>query len=233
VEVGERRCEAAVASSGGEVSSLAASRAPVGRIIRSLAVSGITTSLSLTILAVLTRFDLTSPAVANVVATVAGIAPSFALNRRWAWHRTHRGHLTREVAPFWGYCLLALVLSTIAVARAAAWADAIDVRPGTRTAIILAANVTTFGALWVGQFLLLDKLLFRAPSVALELHDRPFGDVRRDALGAQGSVQRVVAVGEVVLGVGELGDDDEVVVPLADAEVMAEPVVADLGDRRR
>ncbi len=133
----------------------------LGRLIRSLGVSAATTVLSLTILAVLTRFDLASPAVANVIATVAGIGPSFELNRRWAWHRTDRGHLTREVAPFWGYCLLALVLSTIAVARAGAWADAIDVRPGTRTAIILAANVATFGTLWIGQFLLLDKVLFR------------------------------------------------------------------------
>jgi putative flippase GtrA len=195
-------------------------------------VSGTTTVLSLSILAVLTRFDLTSAAVANVVATVAGIGPSFALNRRWAWHRTDRGHLTREVAPFWGYCLFALVLSTIAVARAAAWADAIDVRPGTRTAIILAANVATFGSLWIGQFLLLDKVLFRHDtSVDLELDGRPFGEVRGDALGEQRLEQRVVAVGDVVLGVGEVGHHDEVEVPRVDAEVVAEPVVADLGDR--
>jgi putative flippase GtrA len=203
-------------------------------MVRSLAVSGITTTLSLTILAVLTRFDMASPAKANVIATVAGIGPSFALNRRWAWHRTDRGHLTREVVPFWAYCLLALVLSTIAVARAAAWADAIDVRPGTRTAIILAANVATFGTLWIGQFLLLDKLLFRrAPSVRVELNGRPFGDVGGDALGDQRLVQRVVAVGDVVLGVGELGHHDEVEVPGVDAQIVAEPVVADLGDRSR
>jgi putative flippase GtrA len=206
----------------------------LGRIVRSLAVSGITTTLSLTILAALTRFDLASPAAANVIATVAGIGPSFALNRRWAWHRTDRGHLTREVAPFWGYCLLALVLSTIAVARAGAWADVIDVRPGTRTAIILAANVATFGTLWIGQFLLLDKLLYRrAPSIRLELHGRPLGDVSGDALGDQRLVQRVVAVGDVVLGVGELGHHDEVEVPGVDAQIVAEPVVADLGDRAR
>jgi putative flippase GtrA len=206
----------------------------LGRVVRSLAVSGITTTLSLTILAVLTRFDIASPATANVIATVAGIGPSFALNRRWAWHRTDRGHLTREVAPFWGYCLLALVLSTMAVARAGAWADAIDVRPGTRTAIILAANVATFGMLWIGQFLLLEKLLLgRVRSVGLPLDGCALGDVGGDAVGDQRLVQRVVAVGDVVLGVGELGRHDEIEVARVDAEVVAEPVVADLGDRAR
>jgi putative flippase GtrA len=213
-----------------------------GRVVRSLGVSGVTTVMSLTILAVLTRFDVTSPAAANVIATVAGIGPSFALNRRWAWHRTDRGHVTREVAPFWGYCLLALVLSTIAVARAGAWADAIDVRPGTRTAIILAANVATFGTLWIGQFLLLDRLLFREPgerrcepqwSVRLELDGGAIDDVRRDAVRDERSVQRVVPVGDVVLGVGELGDHHEVEVAFVHAEVVAEPVVPDLGDRAR
>ena len=133
----------------------------IGRIIRSLAVSGVTTVLSLTILALLIRFDVTSPAAANVIATVAGIGPSFALNRRWAWQGRGRGHLTRELAPFWAYSLVSLVLSTLVVARAAEWASSIDASPGLRTVIALVANMATFGALWIGQFLLLDRVLFR------------------------------------------------------------------------
>jgi putative flippase GtrA len=133
----------------------------IGRIIRSLAVSGVTTVLSLSILALFIRFDLTSPAVANVIATVAGIGPSFALNRRWAWQGRGRGHLTRELAPFWAYSLLSLVLSTLVVARAAAWASSIDASPERRTLIALVANMATFGTLWIGQFLLLDRVLFR------------------------------------------------------------------------
>jgi putative flippase GtrA len=133
----------------------------IGRIIRSLAVSGVTTVLSLSILAVLIRFDVTTPAVANVISTVAGIGPSFALNRRWAWQGRGRGHLAREIAPFWAYSLLSLVLSTIAVARATAWATSMAASPELRTAIALAANMATFGALWICQFLLLDRLLFR------------------------------------------------------------------------
>ena len=48
---------------------------------------------------------------------------------------------------------------------------------------------------------------------------RPCG---RDALGDQGPVQRVVAVHDVVVGGGEVGDDDEVEVALVDPQVGAE-----------
>jgi putative flippase GtrA len=218
----------------------------LGRIIRSLAVSGVTTVLSLTILGLLIRFDVTSPAKANVISTVAGIGPSFALNRRWAWRGKGRGHLGREVAPFWAYSLLSLVLSTIAVARAAAWADSIGASPELRTVVVLVANVVTFGSLWIGQFLLLDRLLFRhhradradrpaalAHSVGVELDGHPFGHVRGDAFGEERLEQRVVAIDEVVVGVGKVGHDDEVEVAAVDADVVAEAIVADLGDRGR
>jgi putative flippase GtrA len=217
----------------------------IGRIIRSLAVSGITSVLSLTILALLVRFDVTAPALANVIASIAGIGPSFALNRRWAWRGQGRGHLTREVAPFWAYSLVSLVLSTIAVARAGVWADQLNASPEQRTVLALGASLATYGALWIGQFLLLDRLLFRhhherhalamagGGSVGVELDGAPFGDVGGDALGDERPVQRVVPVGEVVVGVGEVGDDDEVEVAVVDADVVAEVVVADLRDRRR
>jgi len=133
----------------------------LGRIIRSLAVSGVTSVLSLSILAGLTRFEVTSPAKANVISALAGVGPSFALNRRWAWKRNGRGHVAREVLPFWTYALVSLVLSTIAVERAGAWADAVALPPGRRTLVVLLANVATYGALWVGQYLLLDRVLFR------------------------------------------------------------------------
>jgi putative flippase GtrA len=135
----------------------------LGRIVRSLSVSVVTTGLSLTILAVLTRYAVTSPAIANVIATVAGIGPSFALNRRWAWRRSGRGHLRREIAPFWGYAVASLVVSTLAVGWAAGWADGIGAGPTTRTLVVLAANLGSFGVLWCGQFLLLDRLLAAAP----------------------------------------------------------------------
>jgi putative flippase GtrA len=120
-----------------------------------------TSVLSLAILTVLIRFDVMTPAAANVIAAIAGIGPQFALNRRWVWKGVGRGHWRRELTPFWGYSLLSLVLSTVAVARAGHWADSIGASPEQRTMIILAADILTYGTLWMGQFLLLDKVLFR------------------------------------------------------------------------
>jgi putative flippase GtrA len=135
----------------------------LGRIFRSLCVSGVTTVLSLAILAVLIRFDLTTPAVANVISVVASIGPSFALNRRLVWKGAERGprHWRREVMPFWSYSVLSLIVSTIVVAKAGHWADSVGASPEQRTIIVLAANMLTYGTLWMGQFMLLDKVLFR------------------------------------------------------------------------
>jgi putative flippase GtrA len=133
----------------------------LGRIFRSLCVSGVTTVLSLTILAVLIGFDVTAPSTANVIAALVCIGPQFALNRRWVWMGSGRSHWRREVMPFWGYSLISLVLSTVAVARAGHWADSIGASPEQRTMITLGANILTYGTLWMGQFLLLDKVLFR------------------------------------------------------------------------
>ena len=99
-------------------------------------------------------------ALANVIATLAGIGPSYVLNRRWVWRRGGPSSTSREVAPFVALSIAGLVLSTIAVARVAVvgrtWPGAI------RTIALPAANVGTFAALWVAQFVVLDRFLFRA-----------------------------------------------------------------------
>ena len=119
-----------------------------------------TSVLGLTTLAVLVLFDVTTPAGANVISAMVCIGPSFALNRRWVW-KGAGCHWRREVMPFWGYALLSLVLSTVAVAIAGHWADSIGALAEERTMIILGANMLASGTRWIGQFLLLDKVLFR------------------------------------------------------------------------
>jgi putative flippase GtrA len=133
----------------------------LGKLVRCAGVSAATTALSLSILVALVQFGGVRPAYANVAATFAGIGPSFALNRRWVWKRAGRGHLVREVLPFWAFSLTGLALSTLAVdsvAHVAMTAGAL------RTLLVVAANVATFGTLWIAQFVLLDRVLFAAGS---------------------------------------------------------------------
>lgn len=130
-----------------------------GRVLRCLSVSVGTTVLSATILVVL-AVGLGVPAgPANVVAVMCGITPSYLGNRRWVWGRTGKGSLSREVVPFWTLSVAGLVASTIAVARVGGLTDPWS--NGTRAVALPAANVAVFGALWIVQFLLLDRVIFR------------------------------------------------------------------------
>ena len=130
-----------------------------GRMARCLSVSVLTTLLSLVTLALLVGWWGTTAWLANVIATAVGTVPSYVLNRRWVWGRDGSGDIWREVVPFWALSFSGLVLSTAAVATAAAWASSIDLFGPTRTAVLLLANVGSFAVLWVGQFLVLDRAL--------------------------------------------------------------------------
>ncbi len=107
---------------------------------------------------------------ANAVAVSVGAVPSYLLNRAWVWERVGAHHLWREIVPFWTYAVLGLVVSTLAVA----WADATW---GTGLAAV-GANLSTFFVLWILKFVLLDQLLFGAPTSALAPDLADEGDVR-------------------------------------------------------
>jgi len=130
------------------------------KLFRYAAVSVVSTSVSLTILAVLVATSMTTAGWANVIATSVGTIPSFELNRRWVWGRTGRRSLWTEIGPFCALSFSGLALSTLAVSVAAGWAASAGPGTAARAMVADAANVGTFGTLWVVQFLLLDRVLF-------------------------------------------------------------------------
>jgi putative flippase GtrA len=133
----------------------------VRQLLRYSSVSLVSTVVGLSVLGALVATRTLSPGWANVVATAVGTVPSFELNRRWVWRRTGHRSLVREVGPFCVISFLGLAVSTLAVTTAARWAGHHGVGTTTRTAVVEAANVAAFGSLWVAQFLLLDRVLFR------------------------------------------------------------------------
>jgi putative flippase GtrA len=136
-------------------------RATALRMGRSMCVSVGTSALSATVLAVLAVGFGMAAGTANVLATICGIGPSYAYNRRWAWRRSGRGDLWREVVPFWVLSLSGLVLSTAAVAAVSSWGA--DWPDAVRAVALPAANIAVFGALWLVQFVVLDRVLFAGP----------------------------------------------------------------------
>jgi len=131
-----------------------------GRVARCLSVSVLTTGISLTTLAVLTAGFAMTAWVANVVATALGTLVSYRLNRRWVWRRRDPSDPWREVLPFWVLSFAGLLASTVLVASADAWASAAHLDPALRTAAVLVASVSGYAALWVAEFVLLERVLF-------------------------------------------------------------------------
>lgn len=134
--------------------------AVIGRLVRCASVSVFTTTLSNAVLVVLAGPVGMAAAWANIIANAVGTGPSYALNRRWVW-RHDGSDLWRQVIPFWVLSFAGLALSTLTVSLTAAWADAAGLSGPARSVSLVLANVSAFGVLWVAQFLLLDKVLFR------------------------------------------------------------------------
>jgi putative flippase GtrA len=137
-------------------------KALLRKLVRYTAVSAISTSVTLSLLGTLVVTRALSAGWANLVATAVGTVPSFELNRRWVWRRRARRSLLREVFPFCVLSFGGLVISTLAVSLAARWSTGAGLGTGAIAIVSQAANVSTFGALWVVQFVLLDRVLFRA-----------------------------------------------------------------------
>jgi putative flippase GtrA len=125
-------------------------------------VSIIATVTSMTVLGVLVTATTMPAGVANVLATAVGTVPSFELNRRWVWRKTGKRSIRGEVGPFWILSFTGLALSTVTVSVAAAWASHAGVDGTMRTVVIEAASVAAFGSLWIAQFVILDRILFRS-----------------------------------------------------------------------
>jgi putative flippase GtrA len=108
---------------------------------------------------------------ANVIATTCGIGPSFELNRRWVWSKRGTRSMVGELLPFCALTFAGLGLSTLSVhmvntvALGARWS-----RDG-RTVTVEAANVTAFGAVWVVQYVILDRLVFGRAGNGLSVVD--------------------------------------------------------------
>jgi putative flippase GtrA len=129
------------------------------RVLCCLSVSVGTTVLSAVILVVLAVGAGVPAGTANVIAVCCGILPSYLANRRWTWGRSGPASFAREVVPFWALSIAGLLVSTVAVAAAgavtASWS------PALRGVVLPLVQAATFAALWVVQFVVLDRVIFR------------------------------------------------------------------------
>jgi putative flippase GtrA len=131
------------------------------KFLRYCSVSVVSTVTSVAVLGVLVGAVGTPAGWANAVATGLATIPSFELNRRWVWGKGGRRSVTGEVVPFAVLSFLGLGLSTLAVHAAAAWASANGWGDLARTVLVEGSSLGGYGVLWVAQFVLLERVLFR------------------------------------------------------------------------
>jgi putative flippase GtrA len=131
----------------------------VHKLIRYAAVSVVSVTIAQTVLAALVSTRTTGAVTANLIATAVATVPSFELNRRWVWGKRGRRSLGREMLPFALTTACGLALSRLAVAITSRVVD--DFPTTSRTISIQLASLAAFGVVWLMQFMLLDRVLFR------------------------------------------------------------------------
>ena len=129
------------------------------KLIRYTAVSGISTVVSfVTLFLVFGVLKLWSEVPSTVFANVVATVPSYYLNRSWAWGKTGRSHLMREIVPFWSMAALGIGVSIIGAQIARHIGLEHNLSHLEQTLLVLIANVASFGLFWVLKLLLFNKL---------------------------------------------------------------------------
>ena len=136
-------------------------RTPTGRkALKYSLVSVISVGVSQTALFALYAFAHWTARSANIAAFFVGGIPSYYLNRRWAWGKSGRSHLMKEVLPFWGLAFIGLALSTLAVDAAESWANRLADQRLLQGLVLNGVSFGAFGVLWVVKFFLFNKVIF-------------------------------------------------------------------------
>ena len=97
---------------------------------------------------------------ASVTSTAIATVPSYELNRKWAWGKRGKSHLWREVVPFWTLAFIGLAFSTWASVVAESFSHHHHLSHLVHTVVVEGAFIGAFGVLWVGKFMIINKLLF-------------------------------------------------------------------------
>jgi putative flippase GtrA len=97
----------------------------------------------------------------STLSWLAGAVPNFWLNRNWAWQRTGRPSLRREVLPYAVIVVLTLVLATLTTHVADVWLHHREVSDSARVVLVAAVFLSVYVVVFVLRFVLLERLFGR------------------------------------------------------------------------
>ena len=95
-----------------------------------------------------------------IFATSLGGFPSYYLNRNWAWGKSGKSHVWREVVPFWVIAFIGLAFSTWSSDFAETYVDDHHIVGLFKTGIVDGFYFGAFAVLWVAKFIIFNKFLF-------------------------------------------------------------------------
>jgi putative flippase GtrA len=110
----------------------------------------------------------------SVVSWLAGAIPNFWLNRNWAWQRSGRPSLRREVVPYAVIILSTLLLAILTTHLADVWLHHADVSHSVRVTLVAATFLGTYVVVFALRFVLLERLFGRL--LAAETRSAPSRD---------------------------------------------------------
>ena len=139
------------------------------KIFRYTMTSVISTGVSLLVLAVVFgALRLWSEVPSTVFANVVAAFPSYWLNRKWAWGKSGRSHLVKEVLPFWSLALASIAFSMVGASVARFLGTTWHLHHLEQTVLVLFANVMSFAIFWVIKLVVFNHT-FRVPTLLEEL----------------------------------------------------------------
>jgi putative flippase GtrA len=97
---------------------------------------------------------------ASTLATSIAAIPSYEMNRKWAWGKSGKSHLMKEVIPFWALAILGWAFSTYSVYLMDHYASHHHFSHAARTFWIALVYFAAYGVLWIGKFLIFNKVMF-------------------------------------------------------------------------
>ncbi len=132
----------------------------VHKFIRYSMVSGVAIVISqVTILICAAIFGLSGIA-ANTIGGLMATPASYELNRKWAWGKSGKSHLWREVVPFWALTLVGFLASTGTVQIADTMCQQHHVTGVPRALAIMGASLFAYGVVWIAKFVIFNRLVF-------------------------------------------------------------------------
>lgn len=134
------------------------------KLIKYAAVSAVSVLASfLTLTLVYGVLRLWSPVPSTLFSNMVGSVPNYYLNRRWVWGKSGRSHVWREVLPFWTMSVTGILLSIGTATLARNFVQSHHVHHLAATVIVVGANLSAFGVLWIVKFLILGRLFAHVP----------------------------------------------------------------------